>query len=435
MTSVVVERSVRTSRTRSEVTRLETVVTGAALLLSLNAVVPLVFDPNPSVEKVVYDPISQPLWSLIFVFTLVVGARFHREILAAAAANLPVVVVPLLAVLSTVWSGAGSLTLQHAIQFALVTVLGIYIGVRQGIRGLVAITGWVLLIVLVLSVLFALALPTYGLDPQHDYRWRGVFTTKNELGRLMVYGGLIWAVRTVTGEVGRRLGVLVVLGFAVVGVESGSRTALAVAVMLVGASLLAWPFPREVSLVVPLKGLVVTSLALVVVLTYGSKDFLLQLVGADARLTGRTGTWSAVWTAIQDHPWFGYGFEAFWRGIYGPSLEVWQATGYKTPHSHNGFLDLLLDLGLVGLVAFVAAYLIVLPRALEALRVGKGSARMFPFVYLALLVFYNLSESSLVSRRSLEWLLFVAVAAALPLREEERRSDESSPQDGHLPSL
>ena len=101
MTSVAVERSVRTSRTRSEVTRLETVVTGAALLLSLNAVVPLVFDPNPSVEKVVYDPISQPLWSLIFVFTLVVGARFHREILAAAAANLPVVVVPLLAVLST----------------------------------------------------------------------------------------------------------------------------------------------------------------------------------------------------------------------------------------------------------------------------------------------------------------------------------------------
>jgi exopolysaccharide production protein ExoQ len=191
--------------------------------------------------------------------------------------------------------------------------------------------------------------------------------------------------------------------------------------MLVGVSLLAWPFPREVSLVVPLKGFIVTMLLLSVLVTYGSMDFLLRLVGANKNLTGRTGTWHAVWSAIGDHPWFGYGFDAFWRGIQGPSLAVWQATGYHTPHSHNGFLDLLLGLGFAGLLAFVAAFVLLLKRSFEALQVGIGSARIFPFVYLAMLVFYNLTESSLLGTKSMDWILFTAVAGALPLRTAERR--------------
>jgi len=403
------------------VARLETLITGAVFFLCLNAVVPLVFNPVATSTTDLHDPVSQPLWLLVFAFTVVQAARFHREILAAVAANLPIAFVVVLAVLSTFWSGIGSLTLQYGIQLALCTLFGLYVGVRFGITGLVAILGWVLVLALALSAVFALAFPKYGLDPVHDGRWRGGFTTKNELGRLMVYGGMIWAVRTLTGEVTRRVGCSVVAAFAIVGVLSGSRTALAVTVMLVGISVLAWPYPRDAALVAPLKGLAVTLLLFTVVLTYSSQAFLLRLVGADSNLTGRTGTWSAVWTAIQDHPLFGYGFEAFWRGAQGPSLVVWQTTGYETPHSHNGFLDLLLALGFVGLAAVLAALVLAFARSLEALRVGVGSARMFPFVYLAMLVSYNLTESSLLNRKSLEWIVFVAVAAALPLRAAERR--------------
>ena len=424
MTSISLEARTPATRSVAAATHLETLVTGLVLFASLNAVVPLVFNPRAgaaAVTTVLRDPVSQKAWALIFLFAVVAGARFHREILAAAAANPPIVVLCLLALLSAGWSSVGSETLTHAMEFTLLTVLGLYMGVRHGITRLVAITGWVLLIALALSVIFALAFPKYGLDPFHDERWRGVFTTKNELGRICVYGGVIWAIRTLAGDTSRRLGVLLVLAFGWVGFESGSRTALAVSVMLVGVSLLAWPFPREASMAVPLKGFVLAMLALAVVLTYGSMDILLRIVGADANLTGRAGIWAAVWSAIGNHPLFGYGFDAFWRGIEGPSLAVWQATGYRTPHSHNGFLDLLLGLGVAGLLAFIAAFALVLRRSFEALRVGIGTARIFPFVYLAMLIFYNLTESSLLGTKSLEWMLFAAVAGSLPLRDSERR--------------
>ena len=75
------------------VTRLETLVTAAVIALSLNGVVPLVFNPDVTSTSVIRDPVSQPAWLLIFLFTIVVAARFHRELLAAAAESLALTVV------------------------------------------------------------------------------------------------------------------------------------------------------------------------------------------------------------------------------------------------------------------------------------------------------------------------------------------------------
>jgi O-antigen ligase len=414
VTSVAVGAPARTTARRDEVSGWEVAFTGLALFLSLNAVVPLVFDPTGTASEVARDPVSQPAWLVVVLFTLIVAVRFHREIISAAAANSPIVCLCCLALLSAGWSATGALTFRYALELSFATVLGLYMGARLGIPRLVRITSWVMVAVLALSVVFALALPKYGLDPYHDERWRGVFTTKNELGRLMVLGGLVWAVRVFARETNRKLGSLLVIGFGLVGYESGSRTALAVAVMLVGAGMLAWPVSGTAEALIPIKGLIVTSLALVLFLTYDNQTALLNLVGADHALTGRAGIWSAVVSAIGAHLWLGYGFDAFWRGAVGPSLDVWRSSGVRTPHSHNGYLDLLLGLGTIGFAVFLAAVAIVLRRAVEALRVGAGSARTFPFLFLAVFLLYNITESSLVSRRSIDWILFVAVAAALP---------------------
>ena len=206
---------------------------------------------------------------------------------------------------------------------------------------------------------------------------------------------MVWVVRVFARETNRRLGSLFVIGFGVVAYESGSRTALAVAVMLVGAGMLAWPVSSGAEALIPIKGLIVTSLALILFLTWDNQTALLNLVGADHALTGRAGIWSAVVSAIGVHRWLGYGFDAFWRGAVGPSLDVWRSSGVRTPHSHNGYLDLLLGLGMIGLAVFLVAVALVLRRAIEALRVGVGSARTFPFLFLALFLLYNITESSL----------------------------------------
>ena len=50
---------------------------------------------------------------------------------------------------------------------------------------------------------------------------------------------------------------------------------------------------------------------------------------------------------------------------------------------------------MIGLAVFLVAVALVLRRAVEALRVGVGSARTFPFLFLAFFLLYNITESSL----------------------------------------
>jgi exopolysaccharide production protein ExoQ len=416
-TASLVERQTRlVAQARTFIPAWETAFACAILFLSTNAVVPLVFNPQlggTGRTVSIRDPLSQPAWLLASLFIILMLFRFGGEVFVALVRNPGIGTICLLALLSTFWSAVPQLTLQSAIELALSTLFGLYVGVRFGIDRLVKMLGWITVAILAVSVVFALALPKYGIDHVRGNAWRGVFGTKNELGRMMVVGGVVWAVRVFAGEVGRIRGTALVVAFALVGIASGARTALGVTGLLAGVFVLLMMLSRENKVWVPIKGLVVAGLGLSALVLITNVSVLLKVVGADYSLTGRTSIWSPVWSAIRDHPWLGYGFDAFWRGIYGPSLEVWRFSHNTPPHSHNGFLDLLLSLGVTGLAIFVVAFAVTWRRGLAELHRGEGSSRTFPLIFLSLLMLYNLTESGLIATRSFEWIVFVAVAAAL----------------------
>lgn len=64
-------------------------------------------------------------------------------------------------------------------------------------------------------------------------------------------------------------------------------------------------------------------------------------------LSGRAFIWPAVWYFIARRPWLGYGYESFWnpRNIDTISDEV----GWGLREAHNGYLDILLSTGAIGL--------------------------------------------------------------------------------------
>jgi len=71
--------------------------------------------------------------------------------------------------------------------------------------------------------------------------------------------------------------------------------------------------------------------------------------GRDATLTGRSEIWSEVWDLVKQRPIMGYGY-GFW-GI--PSFErdrIWTHLGFTPLHSHNTWLDLMLQVGLIGMI-------------------------------------------------------------------------------------
>ena len=233
---------------------------------------------------------------------------------------------------------------------------------------------WITVGVLALSVLLSVGLPEYGLDAYHDSQWRGVFTTKNELGRVMLLGAVLWTVRGFAREIFPRRAVLVASAFAIVGFMSGARTALGVGALMVGVMVLIWLLDREGSSWVPIKGLVVSAIAVVGLVSFLKVEILLAIVGADYDLTGRTGIWEAVWISIAERPWLGTAStHSGWRRW--SVRRVFRLVHTITPHSHNGFLDLVLALGVVGLVFYLVAMTVVLSRAVVNLHQSEGTSR------------------------------------------------------------
>lgn len=135
---------------------------------------------------------------------------------------------------------------------------------------------------------------------------------------------------------------------------------------------------------------------------------LAEFVGRNPDLTGRTHIWSVV-RAAGTNPIIGAGYESFWLGS---RLEwVWEQAGHVN-EAHNGFLEVYLTLGLIG----VALYCALLIASYWAISRQFRSSWSFASLSLALwtvLVFYNVTESAF--RGHLMWVAFLLGAIALPI--------------------
>jgi len=138
-----------------------------------------------------------------------------------------------------------------------------------------------------------------------------------------------------------------------------------------------------------------------------------SVLDRDPTLTGRTELWATVWLMIMDHPYFGYGYGAFWRGFDGPSAEIWNGSRFHPFYSHNGFLDVWLDLGILGLSLVLVSLLITFRTAFQLWRKAPSLEGSWPFLLLVYLLISNLTEGSLLRINFLPWILYVSVAIQL----------------------
>jgi O-antigen ligase len=144
---------------------------------------------------------------------------------------------------------------------------------------------------------------------------------------------------------------------------------------------------------------------------------ILGLLGRDTTLTGRSDIWDAVSSKIQERLWLGFGYGGFWTGEDGESASIWQIVGWQVPHAHNGFLDLTLDLGLIGLIVFVMGFGITLAKAINYARLTKTLEGLFPLVFLTFMILANLTETALI-KPGIIWLFYVVVTLSLENQQE-----------------
>jgi exopolysaccharide production protein ExoQ len=130
-----------------------------------------------------------------------------------------------------------------------------------------------------------------------------------------------------------------------------------------------------------------------------------SVLGRDETLTGRTGVWAGVLPAAMGQPILGHGFAAFWNPTRGLLYDINEA--------HNGYLEIILELGFVGLVLFSMFLLSCCRKAQRELSHDFDWGVLW-ICFLLMAVLFNASESSLNSFTShlTAVLLFLAISSS-----------------------
>lgn len=361
------------------------------------------------------NSVLQGLWLLIYVLCSLL--LFSKGVNRSGVLRYTAVILVLLALclVSAWWSEAPLLSLRRSFALVGTTITGIYFGVRYDREGLLSVVAWGLGLSILVSLAFVLFIPHYGIQAYLGGQdvVRGAYLTKNELGRVMALGVLVWMLFAPRSPWTMLVRWMALAGAVGLLIASMSKTAVVVLVVLLAARIFVPVLRWQTSIVLPTFAVLTTVGATTAAWLVGRSDELLGLLGRDITLTGRTLLWESVWSMIRAKVWLGYGFGTFWMGWDGPSAFVWLYNFWQPPHSHNGVLDLWLSVGLLGVTLFVWLFGKNLVGSLILLRVGSQRSAAFPFTLLLYLLMYNITESNLLNQNSLFWILFVVVTVQI----------------------
>ena len=93
--------------------------------------------------------------------------------------------------------------------------------------------------------------------------------------------------------------------------------------------------------------LLVIVAALILVLLFDIWGIVLNALNREATLTGRTELWKKL-LDIRTDPLFGVGYESFWLGS--RTKELWREFWWRPNEAHNGYLEVYLNLGVMGVL-------------------------------------------------------------------------------------
>jgi len=257
--------------------------------------------------------------------------------------------------------------------------------------------------------------------------WRGFFAHKNGAGAAMVilifFG--IFLVRSSSAVLGALFIVLAAFFLAF----TRSKSAMNLLPLTIFFSFVLFRLRRPL-----VRYAVAATLpAIIAVLTIGSLEFdsahaLVQFL-PDPTFTGRDEIWQFTIDKLADRPIVGFGYQAFWRTSELVSswnyLESW---GYRASDAHNGFLNLAVMTGLVGL-ALALIWVFVQPlrdlNRTPAGRIDPALTMLFLQIWLFDLCICGF-ESEIFSGGSLIWFMTLVTIIGLRFQATAEHSPGSA---------
>ena len=315
--------------------------------------------------------------------------------------------------LSGFWSQTPDITFRAIGAMWGITLVSIYVGKVYSwveIYGLLRwLTGLLALWVLVKR------------NPALDGCWTGVLGHKNPFSFQMANTASLWILYAVKKPKYRYLSLFIAL-IALVGLQKGcsgaSRILTVVLISLWSYLALLKKLPVKWAFLCFILFLV-ASIGISILVLNNLEAIIVDGLKKDMTLTGRTDFWPLIIERInQTSPLFGYGVAGFWqswRGLEDPAYGIIVAkSGFVPPHSHNGFIDLLCELGWVGLLLFILSFFNNIFRGIKYLIKASFPESGLPLYLLTFMLMTNLTEAGLFTVGSY-WSWYVVLSVKLSL--------------------
>lgn len=322
-----------------------------ACTLGANAVILIPFDPSGSIGD---NSVFSASWILLHLISglVVLSSRALSPVPVTIALSLGGLVV-----LSVVFSVSPMDSLVYGVMAAGNILVACLLAAEYSLQEIARMLLRVLSVMVLAGMTFALIGydQVFDFDPHARANFFGGdpirgFFQHNIMAGFYAATGAVLAMTLLRGV--RR--VLVLAAFIVFVLWAGSATGL----LLAAAAVIMVPVAQLLVPRIPLGGLLAV---LVPVGVAGGAVLnqlwvpLLEMIGRDPTLTGRTVLWEWGVRAILERPVTGWGFTGYFHSPQGaiPSLYVPEFQNYEIAHFHNSYIQTAVDLGLPGLLVLI----------------------------------------------------------------------------------
>jgi exopolysaccharide production protein ExoQ len=264
----------------------------------------------------------------------------------------------------------------------------------------------VLTALLIASVIFELLYPQYAIEVGEGTlkdAWRGLAAQKNQFGMLSSFGVVFWLHAWFYD--GKKWWIAfpcIALSFACV-LLSRSSTGLLATTLSTLFMLLVMAAPSNLRRFMPY---IVSTFAVLVVVyalavlnlipgTSMLLDPIAEMSGKDMSFSNRAVIWDIIKEHIQLAPMLGSGYGAYWTGPVpsSPSYTFLGRMYFYPSQSHNGYLEVVNDLGAVGLICLLGYLVSWVRQSLELMKFDRGQGLLFLALFFQQAI-TNLSEST-----------------------------------------
>jgi exopolysaccharide production protein ExoQ len=342
-----------------------------------------------------------------------------------------------LAISSAAWSQSPMRSAFHGLYYLIGTLFAYYLVIRFEPDEIMTYIKRLGVLSCFLSLILVAFFPQFGLvhnDPRNGLGWQGIFIDRTTAAKCLVF--LLSPALAVRARWDRKR-VFYVLLLSVMILMAHSVGSLFVLFTYV-----AFLFTLRLSRKLDSRALLIVSIfafAVAVPLAMFALEFgpaILKAFGRDPTLTGRTVIWSFLMHSISKRPMLGYGYYAFWLGLKGESGQVIYAVNWTFGYAHNGLIEILLQLGLVGVVVFFISLLKAIKDAWFCFRRDRTGHYDWYIGLIVLTIIYNIDEVTVLLPNDLLSILYVVACCGLAAAVKQLKQNKHlgvGLSDGSLP--